>query len=160
MEQGLSERTTMLRYTYIAYLVILSSHLCLALPGGLFPSVFPTERLYTILQYTLYDQSTERPPPTLNSARSKPLAVGAVHCKARSTLNWQNRNKTQTRCLATNLQQFRNIYEIHICVFCNSTESLRWSVKSKRFLFCCKFHCLQTGLSAEWTFRCLLRTRT
>ena len=49
LKQRLLKRASMLRYMHISCLVILSSHLPLGLPSGLFPSGFPTKTLYTPL---------------------------------------------------------------------------------------------------------------
>lgn len=94
------------------------------------------------------------------SERYKSVSIQKLR-KAGSTQNWQNRKGTETLCFASNLQQFCNISETFlqpVCVFRNSTESPRRTVKIKRFLFRCNCHYLRTGLSTARPFRSLLRT--
>jgi hypothetical protein len=97
---------------------------------------------------TLSHQSTERAPPTLNSARSTPLTVGGVHSKARSTHS-ALRDKSAT------VSQ----HSLNVCLFflqlCRVPSPVGNDQKVS-VLFQVSLY-LRTGLSAEWTLCSLLR---
>jgi len=64
-----------------------------------------------------------------------------------------NKKKTQTKQKLSVPWQFCNTYETPAtCVFCNSTEPPRRTIKIKRFLFRCIFRYLKTSISAVRTF--------
>jgi len=59
------------------------------------------------------------------------LGGGGTETKQKLSVSWQICNSSAT---------FIKLLLQLVCVFCNSTESRRRSIKIKRFLFCCNFH--------------------